>query len=635
MVRPWTPALGAHVVGGATRFRVWAPEAGLVAVITETPGRARREEPLQAENDGFHGAVVEGVSAGERYRYRLDGGQLLPDPASRYQPEGVHGPSAVVDWRSFPWSDGAWTGLPLEETVLYELHVGTFTPEGTFAAAADRLPDLKDLGVTAIELMPVADFPGRWNWGYDGVAPFAPARCYGHPDDLRRLVDAAHRLGLAVHLDVVYNHLGPDGAYQSAFSRDYYSAAHTSPWGAAMNFDGPRSQPVRDYVVENGLHWVHEYHIDGLRLDATHAIVDQSPRHILAVFAASIRESLEGSSRRVQVVAEDHGNLAHMIRPEASGGFGLDALWSDDFHHQMRRRLAGDADGYFADFSGTAQAIARTAERGWFYCGEHSDYFGRRRGTDPTGIPASRFVFFLQNHDQVGNRAFGDRLHARGDWAAWKAASTLLLVLPETPLLFMGQEWAASSPFQYFTDHHPELGRLVRDGRRREFSRFAAFADQAVRERIPDPQSEATFLASRLAWDERAREPHASVRRLYADLLALRRREPTIGGAADSRLEIAADDDGSLLVRRRAQGGPDWLIVVRLAGSGTADLGRHRLAAPPATGSWTVTLTTEDPLYETDPSPITVGAGCDTVSFRRPGAVILRAGDRRVAEIRP
>ena len=380
MAPPWTPTLGAHMVGDATRFRVWAPEARRVTAVIESPGRAPREETLQADPDGFHGAVVTGVSAGDRYRYRLDGGNPLPDPASRCQPEGVHGPSAVVDWRSFPWSDGDWTGIALEDTVLYELHVGTFTPEGTFAAAAERLPDLRDLGVTAIELMPVADFPGRWNWGYDGVAPFAPARCYGHPDDLRRFVDDAHRLGLAVHLDVVYNHLGPDGAYQSAFSRDYYSATHASPWGAAMNFDGPRSQPVRDYVVENGLHWVHEYHIDGLRLDATHAIVDESPRHILAVFAAAIRQSLSGSGRRAQVVAEDHGNLAHMVRPERGGGFGLDGLWSDDFHHQMRRRLAGDADGYFADFSGTADAIARTAARGWFYCGEYSAYFGRPRG---------------------------------------------------------------------------------------------------------------------------------------------------------------------------------------------------------------------------------------------------------------
>ncbi|MGE5198539.1 MAG: malto-oligosyltrehalose trehalohydrolase, partial [Rhodospirillaceae bacterium] len=579
MAHPWEPALGARVEDGATRFRVWAPDAGQVCVVIETPGRARREAALEAGTGGYHSGLVAGVSAGDLYRYRLDGGPPLPDPASRCQPEGVHGPSAVVDWRSFAWSDDAWTGPPLEETVLYELHVGTFTPGGTFAAAAERLPDLKALGVTAVELMPVSDFPGRWNWGYDGVAPFAPARCYGRPDDLRRFVDAAHRLGLAVHLDVVYNHLGPDGAWQSAFSRDYYSATHTSPWGAAMNFDGPRSQPVRDYVIENGLHWVHEYHMDGLRLDATHAIVDDSPRHILAAFAAAIHEALPGSSRRALVIAEDHGNLAHMLKPEAGGGFGLDGLWSDDFHHQMRRRLAGDADGYFADFSGTAPAIARTAERGWFYCGEPSAYFGRRRGTDPAGIPASRFVFFLQNHDQVGNRAFGDRLHTGSGRAAWKAASALLLVLPETPLLFMGQEWAASSPFQYFTDHHPELGRLVRDGRRREFSRFAAFADEAARERIPDPQAERTFLASRLDWSERAREPHASVLRLYADLLALRRREPTMGGAADSRLEIAAADEASLLVRRRAPGGPDWLTVVRLAGSGTVALGGHRLAA--------------------------------------------------------
>jgi maltooligosyltrehalose trehalohydrolase len=301
----------------------------------------------------------------------------------------------------------------------------------------------------------------------------------------------------------------------------------------------------------------------------------------------------------------------------------------------MRRRLAGDADGYFADFSGSADAIARTAGRGWFYCGEYSAYFGRRRGSATDGVPASRFVFFLQNHDQVGNRALGDRLHSRIDLAAWRAASTLLLVLPETPLLFMGQEWAARSPFLYFTDHHPELGRLVRDGRRSEFSRFAAFADEAARERIPDPQSEQTFLASRLDWSEVTREPHASVRRLYTDLLALRRDEPTIGGAADSRLEITAGDEASLILRRRAPGGQDWLIVVRLTGGGTVGLGRDRLAAPPGPESWAVVLTTEDRRYETDARPISVSADCTTVSFRRPGAVIFRAGVPRAAGSRP
>jgi maltooligosyltrehalose trehalohydrolase len=630
----WAPTLGAQIENTATRFRVWAPESSRVTVVIEAPGLAPREEALEAVGDGFHSALIADVAAGDQYRYRLDGGAPLPDPASRWQPAGVHGPSAVVDWQSFPWTDQAWTGIPLEDTVLYELHVGTFTPEGTFAAAAQRLPYLQDLGVTAVELMPVADFPGRWNWGYDGVAPFAPARCYGQPDDLRRFVDTAHRQGLAVHLDVVYNHLGPDGAYQPSFSPFYFSATHTSPWGKAMNFDGPNSQPVRDYLAQNALHWIHEYHIDGLRLDATHAIVDESPRHILAVLTESVRHSQAGSGRRAQVIAEDHGNLAHMLRPECRGGLGLDGLWSDDFHHQMRRHLAGDADGYFADFGGTTEEIAQTASRGWFYCGQHSGYFGQARGSNPDRVRPSQLVFYLQNHDQIGNRAFGDRLHHQIDPATWRASSTFLLVLPEVPLIFMGQEWAASTPFRYFTDHHADLGRLVRDGRRGEFGRFEAFREPAARERIPDPQAEDTMLASRLDWSELDREPHASARRLYADLLALRRAEPTIGGSAQSRVEIAPADAHSIIVRRRAPGGPDWLVVVRFAGAGTVCLDEYPLAGRPATDPWALALTTEDTPYAPDAQAIIFASGGTAVSFARPGAVIFRAGPRRAERTR-
>jgi maltooligosyltrehalose trehalohydrolase len=631
----WAPTLGARIEGTSTRFRVWAPASSRVTVVIEAPGLAPREEALEAQGDGFHSACIADVAAGDHYRYRLDGGALLPDPASRWQPAGVHGPSAVVDWQSFPWTDQGWTGVPLEDTVLYELHIGTFTPEGTFAAAAQRLPYLKDLGVTAVELMPVADFPGRWNWGYDGVAPFAPARCYGQPDELRRLVDAAHRLGLAVHLDVVYNHLGPDGACQPNFSPFYLSETHTSPWGPAMNVDGPHSQPVRDYLVQNALHWIHEYHIDGLRLDATHAIVDESPRHILAVLTEGVRHSLAGSGRRAQVIAEDHGNLAHMLRPECRGGLGLDGLWSDDFHHQMRRHLAGDTEGYFADFGGTAEEIAQTASRGWFYCGQHSAYFGHARGSNPDRVRPSQLVCFLQNHDQIGNRPFGDRLHHQIDPAAWRASSTFLLVLPEVPLIFMGQEWAASTPFHYFTDHRADLARLIRDGRRHEFDRFETFREAATRGRIPDPQAESTMLASRLDWSEPDREPHASVRRLYSDLLALRREEPTLGGCAQSRVEIAPADAHSIIVRRRAPGGPDWLVVVRFAGSGTVRLDEYPLAGRPVTDPWAVALTTEDAPYAPDTQAIVIAAGGTAVSFARPGAVIFRAGPPRAVRIRP
>jgi maltooligosyltrehalose trehalohydrolase len=602
------PVLGANVFGNATRFRVWAPEAKSVEVVLESGEGAGSAEEMAPGEDGYFLATLPGVGAGGRYRYRVDGRGPFPDPASRYQPEGVHGPSEVVDWRHFPWTDDGWKGLELAETVLYELHTGTFTPEGTFAGAAGKLAYLKELGVTAVELMPVADFPGRWNWGYDGVAPFAPARCYGTPDDLRRLVNEAHRLGLAVYLDVVYNHLGPDGAYQSAFSPFYYSKTHRSPWGEGINFDGPQSEAVRDYVIGNALAWIHEYHFDGLRLDATHAIVDDSRRHILASIASAVHCSLEGS-RKAIVVAEDVRNLASMVRPEPEGGWGLDGVWSDDFHHQMRRALARDSDGYFQDFDGAAESIAATARKGWFYTGQHAPYFGGPRGTETDGLTQDRFIFFIQNHDQIGNRAFGERLHHQIDAAAWRAASALLLMLPETPLLFMGQEWAATAPFLYFTDHNAELGRLVTEGRRREFQRFAAFSDPETRERIPDPQSEATFLRSRLDWEESKREPHAAAWRLYQRLLRERRRLAPVEGT------VTAADGNSLLVRRSTRNGGGLLCAVRLRGSGEMSL--------PPDAKWSLLFTTEDLPYagELAARPRLIAGG--KIEFPRAGAAVF------------
>ena len=483
----WQPALGAWWTEPATHFRVWAPAAQTISVVVESGTAGPREFPLRPAADGYFEGASSEVRPGDRYRYRIDGKQIYPDPVSRFQPQGVHGPSQVIDSSRFLWTDARWTGIALEKLVIYELQVGTFTPEGTFAAAMRKLPDLRDLGITAVELMPVADLAGSRNWGYDGVNLFAPARCYGQPDDLRHFIDAAHELGLAVHLDVVYNHFGPDGAYAGVFSPYYFSSRHQSPWGAGINFDEPQSAAVRHFFIESALYWIHEYHVDGLRLDATHAMVDDSPRHFLAELSAAVRDSLSESQRRVAVIAEDVRNLAHMVKPEAENGWGVDALWSDDFHHQMRRCLAGDSDGYFQDYDGTVRAIAQTARQGWYYTGQRAPFFGGPRGTDPQGISPSRFVFFLQNHDQVGNRAFGDRLHHEIELAAFRAATTLLLLLPEIPLLFMGQEWAATAPFQYFTDHVPELGKLVTEGRRNEFRRFAAFADPKLRDQIPDP----------------------------------------------------------------------------------------------------------------------------------------------------
>jgi maltooligosyltrehalose trehalohydrolase len=617
--RGWSPSLGAWVERGGVRFRVFAPERTRVELVWEGGGPPTPPLPLERDPAGYWSGFARGAGAGALYRYRLDGEGPFPDPASRYQPYGVHGPSQVVDPASFPWTDSLWRGVGLEELVVYELHVGTFTPAGTFAGAAGRLEDLKHLGVTAIELMPLADFPGRRNWGYDGVDLFAPARCYGTPDDLRRLVDRAHSLGLAVLLDVVYNHLGPAGAYLGVFSRSYFSESHHTPWGAAVNLDGPGSPDVRGFFVENALHWVHEYHLDGLRLDACHALLDDSPRYFLAELQDRVRGTV--AARKVLVIAEDSRNLVRMVLPEAEGGWGLDAVWADDLHHQVRVALAGDRDGYYRDFSGALPDLAATVRDGWFFQGQRSAHFGGPRGTDPRPAPPRRFVVCIQNHDQVGNRALGERLHHQVDLAVWRAVSTLLLVAPETPLLFMGQEWGASSPFLFFTDHEEALGALVTEGRRKEFAGFRAFSDPAARERIPDPQAEETFARSRLDWTEAEREPHASLRRLYRALLA-RRAEWRLGRLERGDYDVAAGD-GSIVLRVDRPGERRILAVVRLAGTGRSELGPP--GPPREPSGWRVALSTEDPAFARDPTP----PGVDLrgpqllISWQRAGAVVL------------
>lgn len=617
----WTPSLGAWSTTNGTAFRVWAPEAASLDVVVEGAGRPVLY-PLARQTDGTFAAVVSDVRAGDRYKYRLSGDRLLPDPASRFQPGGVHGPSVVVDPSSFEWSDAARPALRLDDLVIYELHIGTFSAEGTFASAMAQLPRLADLGVTAIEIMPVADFPGAHNWGYDGVALFAPARCYGTPDDLRRLVDAAHRLELGVLLDVVYNHLGPDGAYLSAFSRHYFTDRHQTPWGAAINVDGTGSDMVRAFFIENALHWLHEYRIDGLRLDATHAIVDDgSTRHFLAELSGRVHEA--GTPHRPLVIAEDHRNLRQLLVPASEGGWGLDAVWADDFHHQCRRALAGDNEGYYRDFSGSVGDLATTIQDGWFYTGQFSSHLGEARGTAPTGISTARCVVCLQNHDQIGNRAYGERLHHQIEPTAYRAVSMLLLTVPETPLIFMGQEWAATTPFLYFTDHQAELGALVTAGRRAEFQSFSAFSDPAARDHIPDPQARATVEASRLRWEESDREPHASVLRLYRALLTLRRQEPALRGG--TKCLVTAADDATIIMRRQSQSA-DLLVVVRLRGTGQVDLRSEALTDltdhPRADRSWSVVLTSEDASFSPDPVPIRFND--DTLFFDRPGGVILR-----------
>ncbi len=522
---PSQPAadLGATIRDGGVHFAVWAPAATSVEV--EVHGeRGLIHHPLAGDTDGLYEGLVPGLEAGSRYMYRLDRDQSYPDPASRFQPEGVHGPSEVVDPLAFAWSDEDWPGLTIDELIVYELHVGAYTTEGTFAALIDQLPELSRLGVTAIELMPVADFAGRWNWGYDGVDWWAPSRAYGRPEDLRRLVDEAHRHRLGVILDVVYNHFGPDGAYWRAYSEDYFTDRHQTPWGDAINYDGASSRWVRELALQNAAHWVREYHIDGLRLDATHAIVDDSPTHLLADLAGRVRAT--AAPRRVVLIAEDERNDVRLIQSREEGGYGLDAVWADDFHHAVRVFLTGERESYYANYAGSTEEIAQGIAGGFIYQGQISPESGEPRGTRVTDEPGSAFVFCTQNHDQVGNRPFGERLDHQIDAERCAAATALLLFSPETLMLFMGQEFGASTPFLFFTDFDLELGRLVTEGRRAEFAGFRAFADPGLRNAIPDPQAEVTFLASKLDLEER--RSNAPTYRLYRELLSLRRGDPVL-----------------------------------------------------------------------------------------------------------
>ena len=544
---------------------------------------------------------------------------MLPDPASRSQPFGVHSASEVIDPSTFPWTDQDWRGIDRDQAVIYELHVGTFTPQGTFHATAARLAELADLGVTAVQLLPVNDFPGRWNWGYDGVSLFAPARCYGRPDDLRRLVDRAHSYGMAVLLDVVYNHFGPDGNYTGQFSPFYLNPAHHTDWGPAINLGGEGSAMVREFFFENARMWLHEYHMDGFRLDSTHAFVDDGPRPFLEEFSEVVRASVP--DRKLILIAEDHRNLDKIIRPTSEGGWDFDGVWADDFHHQMRRYLTGDHDGVFRDFSGTLTDIATTIDRGWFFTGEYSAYREENRGTDPDGIPPERFVYCLQNHDRVGNRAGGRRLNHDVDLATYRAATVALLCSPETPMLFMGQEWAASSPFFYFTDHNEGLGRAVREGRIREFRKYDDFNDPERLATIPDPQLESTFLASKLDRDERYREPHASTLRLYRALLALRRDEPAFRRGSFQAYALGAD---GLAIHHDVGTGSEVAAIIRFQGSRSLSFGWHPGVPPHPTPK--IILTTEDPVFAHDPMEIRLDltGRVARIHFDRPGAAILR-----------
>jgi maltooligosyltrehalose trehalohydrolase len=567
------------------QFRVWAP--GKTSVDVAVNGGL---VPMRPSAGGWWASSVDGAGPGTDYSFKINGGPTLPDPRSPFQPEGIDGPSQVVDHAAFAWTDGGWRGLPLAGSVLYECHVGTFSAEGTFDGAIGHLDHVAGLGVDAIELLPVAEFSGPRGWGYDGVDLFAPHHAYGGPEGLKRLVDAAHSRGLGVVMDVVYNHLGPAGNYLPEFG-PYFSQRHQTNWGPAINFDGPGSDEVRRFVIDNALMWLRDYHCDGLRLDAVHAIADDSATHILEQLGTEVAALAASQGRPLFLAAESDLNDPRFVRSTDAGGYGLDAAWADEWHHALHATLTGDRSGYYEDF-GPLPLLAKALRQAWVYDGIYSPYRQRVFGRPPVGLTGSRFVVCTQNHDQVGNRALGERSAALMSDGRLRVAAALLLTSPFVPLLFQGEEWGASTPFQYFTSHAGvELGRAVSEGRRAEFASFGWSP-----EGVPDPQDPATFERSRLDWAELEKERHASLLVWYTELIALRRRIPALTDPRPGRTETACDADLGWLVLRRGQvtvavnlGTADWSVDTGLgsellaASDPRVSVAGQRVVLPPDT----------------------------------------------------
>jgi maltooligosyltrehalose trehalohydrolase len=574
--------IGAEASEHGAHFRVWAPGHDKVEVVVEQSPHTVVE--LVGEPGGYFAAFAPGARRGDRYRFRLDGDDtLLPDPASRFQPDGPHGASEIVDPTGFAWTDGSWRGVERLGQIIYEMHIGTFTKEGTWAAATAELPELARLGVTVLEIMPIADFTGQFGWGYDGVNWFAPTRLYGRPDDLRRFVDRAHALGLGVILDVVYNHFGPDGNYIARFTDQYASRAYATDWGAALNYDGENSFGVREFVVTNARYWIDEFHFDGLRLDATQSLFDASPTHIMTEIVAAVREA--GGERSTYVVAENEPQNANIARSTALGGSGVDGLWNDDYHHSAMVALTGKHEAYYSDYRGAPQEFVSAVKWGFLYQGQYYSWQKKRRGSPSLDLDPGTFVLFLQNHDQLANSGRGQRAHELGSPAKYRALTALTLLAPGTPMLFQGQEFAASAPFLYFADHGPELAQLVREGRRASLAQFPSLASPDVQKRLADPGLSSTFEACKLDFAERV--AHAPTYALHRDLLALRR-----GDAVLCNAQYRGAVDGFVLGHSafgiRLFGGEagDRLLLVNLGGQLELAFIADPLFAPPARSSW-------------------------------------------------
>jgi maltooligosyltrehalose trehalohydrolase len=606
---------------GGVHFRVWAPSRQAVEVVLEESGTKQssnthpRDFLLADEGNGYFAGLVPDARAGTVYRFRL-GKELCPDPASRFQPDGPHGPSQVIDPNGFAWTDHGWRGPAFHGQVGYELHAGTFTPEGTWAAAEKALTGLAELGVTLLELMPVNDFPGRFGWGYDGVNLFAPTRLYGQPDDLRRFVDRAHGLGLAVILDVVYNHLGPDGNCLPQFAPDYFTSRYKTDWGKPLNFDGNNAGPVREFVLANVAHWIAEYHLDGLRLDATQNIYDQSPEHILAAITRCARAAAPG--RRVLLVGENEEQRVQLVRPLDQGGYGLDMLWNDDFHHSARVAATGRSEAYYGDYRGTPQELVSAAKHGFLFQGQRNTRQGKRRGTPALGLDPATFVTFLQNHDQVGNSAAGARLHQQTSPGRYRALTALTLLGPGTPMLFQGQEFAALSPFLFFGDQKPEIAEQMHKGRQKFLAQFRSLATPEIQERLPRPDDPETFARSKLDPLERAGvgAPHAQALALHRDLLKLRRGDPVFDGPRPGGLDGAVLGPEALVLRYFGGQGDDRLLLVNLGPDLHLDPAPEPLLAPPANAVWGLLWSSEAPAYG---GTGTATLESDTDNWRIPG----------------
>jgi maltooligosyltrehalose trehalohydrolase len=579
--------------GEGVHFRVWAPKRRRVEVVLDSTS-GPQASVLRQEELGYFAAGVPTARPGDRYQFRLEGSDtLFPDPASRFQPEGPHGPSEVIDPGAFAWTDHTWPGVSLPGQVIYEMHIGTFTSEGTFAAAQQQLPALAELGITVLEVMPVADFAGRFGWGYDGVDLFAPTRLYGRPDDFRRFVDHAHALGLAVILDVVYNHLGPDGNYLKQFSDDYFSKREKTEWGEALNFDGPNCVSVREFFIANARYWIQEYHLDGLRLDATQQIFDESDEHILCPIGRAVRAA--AGARQTLVVCENETQETRLVRPCEKGGFGLDALWNDDYHHSAKVALTGHNDAYYTDYLGTPQEFIAALKWGFLYQGQYYSWQKKRRGTPALDLPPAHFINFLDNHDQVANSGRGLRCHALTSPGRYKALTALTLLGPATPMLFQGQEFAASNPFYFFADHEPELAKLVFKGRVEFMGQFRNMRLPESQRLIPDPADPRTFERCKIDFAERQR--HTEAYQLHRDLLRLRREDPAFRAQRYRGVEGAVLGEQAFVLRFFVDGDADRLLLVNLGRDLWLNSAPEPLLAPPAGQSWQLLWSSEDVAY--------------------------------------